>query len=183
MNSEILTVHTCSGCSPELLDRYLKVISRRGAGEDAYRSELEDYQFELSVMAFRTKDKLRFTDRSVFNRAAFACLSGIGAVGSLMSAIWLGIAVSSPNQLDFLDLPLSAGDAGFWFAAMSCITVILVCLACLLMRSALTFRRTWSQEALNLLFMDCKIEQMIEKLEPPSEHPDGEAVAKRKESN
>lgn len=56
-------------------------------------------------------------------------------------------------------------------------------LACLLMRSALTFRRTWSQEALNLLFMDCKIEQMIEKLEPPSEHPDGEAVAKRKESN
>lgn len=101
----------------------------------------------------------------------------------MMSAIWLGIAVSSPNQLDFLDLPLSAGDAGFWFAAMSCITVILVCLACLLMRSALTFRRTWSQEALNLLFMDCKIEQMIEKLEPPSEHPDGEAVAKRKESN
>lgn len=31
--------------------------------------------------------------------------------------------------------------------------------------------------------MDCKIEQMIEKLESPSEHPDGEAVAKRKESN
>lgn len=30
---------------------------------------------------------------------------------------------------------------------------------------------------------DCKIEQMIEKLDPPSEHPDGEAVAKRKESN
>lgn len=64
---------------------------------------------------------------------------------------------------------------------MSCITVILICLACLLMRSALTFRRAWSQEALNLLFMDCKIEQMIEKLDPPSEHPDGEAVAKRKE--
>lgn len=170
--------------SPELLDRYLEVIRRRGLeGEDTYCSELENYQFELSVMSFRVKEKLRFADRSVFNRAALACFSGIGAVGNLMSAIWLGIAVSSPNQLDFLDLPLSAGDAGFWFAAMSCITVILVCLACLLMRSALTFRRTWSQEALNLLFMDCKIKQMIEKLEPPSEHPDGEAVAKRKESN
>ena len=60
---------------------------------------------------------------------------------------------------------------GFWFAAMSCITVILICLACLLMRSALTFRRAWSQEALNLLFMDCKIEQMIEKLDPPPSTP------------
>lgn len=28
MNYESLTGHTCSGCSPELLDRYLKVISR-----------------------------------------------------------------------------------------------------------------------------------------------------------
>lgn len=62
-------------------------------------------------------------------------------------------------------------DAGFWFPAMSCITVILICLACLLMRSALTFRRAWSQEALNLLFMDCKIEQMIEKLDPPLSTP------------
>lgn len=159
--------------SPELLDRYLEVIRRRELeGEDTYCSELEEYRFvELSVVSLRIKDKLRFADRSVFNRAALACFSGIGAVGSLMAAIWLGIAVSSPNQLDFLDLPLSAGDAGFWFAAMSCITVILVCLACLLMRSALTFRRAWSQEALNLLFMDCKIEQMIEKLEPPLSTP------------
>ena len=29
MNYESLTGHTCSGCSPELLDRYLKVISSR----------------------------------------------------------------------------------------------------------------------------------------------------------
>lgn len=100
--------------SPELLDRYLEAIRRRGLeGEDTYCSELENYQFELSIMSFRVKEKLQFADRSVFNRAALACFSGIGAVGSLMSAIWLGIAVSSPNQLDFLDLPLSAGDAGF----------------------------------------------------------------------
>lgn len=148
-------------------ERQRKKRSQRNAGNLTSSSTSP----ATTRMAFRTKDKLRFTDRSVFNRAAFACLSGIGAVGSLMSAIWLGIAVSSPNQLDFLDLPLSAGDAGFWFAAMSCITVILICLACLLMRSALTFRRAWSQEALNLLFMDCKIEQMIEKLDPPSSTP------------
>lgn len=157
MNSESLTGHTCSGCSPELLDRYLKVISRRGAGEDAYRSELEDYQFELSVMAFRTKDKLRFTDRSVFNRAAFACLSGIGAVGSLRCRI------------------LVRGDV------MHNRDPHMPCLLAHAIRVDIPQgMEPRSPEPLVHGLQDRADDREIG---PPSEHPDGEAVAKRKESN
>ena len=181
MNYESLTGHTCSGCSPELLDRYLKVISRRGAGEDAYRSELEDYQFELSVMAFRTKDKLRFTDRSVFNRAAFACLSGIGG----------------GRQLDVGDLARDrrklSEPIGFpRLAAFSGRCRILV-------RGDVMHNRDPHMPCLLAHAIRVDIPQSMEprspeplvhglqdraddrEIGPPSEHPDGEAVAKRKE--
>ena len=70
---------------------------------------------------------------------------------------------------------------GFSLAAMA--AVLLTCLGAYVLRSAFTFRRSTWQELVNAILLESYAQDMIDTLEPPSEHPDGEAVAEHKESN
>lgn len=174
MNPEILTGHTCSegdGCSPEHRKRLV--------------SDLNEYQkFQLAEIV-RLHKRMNSMVLSILLRLTVSAACLAGAAESVELCVWQSTALhqtqtAMPSLFDAFTAS-GADCIGFSLAAMA--AVLLTCLGAYVLRSAFTFRRSTWQELVNAILLESYAQDMIDTLEPPSEHPDGEAVAEHKESN
>lgn len=146
---------------------------------------MKEYQeFQLAEIV-RLHKRMNSMVLSILLRLTVSAACLAGAAESVELCVWQGTVLyqtqtAMPSLFDAFTAS-GADCIGFILAAMA--AVLLTCLGTDALRSAFMFRKSTWQELVNAILLVSYVQDMIDTLEPPSEHPDGEAVAKRKESN
>lgn len=171
--------------SQKMLSLYRETLELRDKmdDDDTYRFYVQLHKNELASTRQRADIELENAGDRFFKLIVRAYIGRIAAIASLMLAIWLGIAATSPGQSTLFDVQLTAIQAAIGFVVMSFMTVTLTCRSSEHRQSALAFHRTWSQEYLNIMFLEQLTDKIADESNSLSEHPDGEAVAERRDPN